>query len=169
MQFLRKAGNYNLQEALAICEQQKLHREMVFLYGRAGNGTVALRIILNELKDIQLAISFCRETGSKPLWESLIQQSRDKPEYIKGLLDHAGSDVDLKDLIDQMRSDLVVPGLRDSLCKIMQDYNIQMSLSECCRKIIVHDCLALRKQTVTLLQHGLLVSGTTNERRRRFK
>ena len=33
MGFLRKAGNYNLQEALAICEQRKLHREMVFLYG----------------------------------------------------------------------------------------------------------------------------------------
>ena len=96
-------------------------------------------------------------------------------EYIKGLLDHAGSDVDLKDLIDQMRSDLQVPGLRNSLCKIMQDYNIQvnnnsslfhlfhfssqMSLSECCRKIIVHDCLSLRKQSVTLLQHGYLVRG----------
>lgn len=157
MQFLRKAGNYNLQEALAICEQGKLHREMVFLYGRAGNGPVALQIILKELKDIQLAISFCRETGSRNLWESLIQQSRDKPDYIKGLLDHAGSDVDLKDLIDQMRTDLKVPGLRDSLCKIMQDHNIQMSLSECCRKIIVHDCLSLRKQTVTLLQHGYLV------------
>jgi hypothetical protein len=35
-----------------------------------------------------------------------------------------------------------------------------MSLSECCRKIIVHDCLALRKKTVTLLQRGYLVKGS---------
>ncbi|CAF4721680.1 unnamed protein product, partial [Rotaria socialis] len=35
-----------------------------------------------------------------------------------------------------------------------------MSLSECCRKIIVHDCLALRKKTVTLLQSGYLVTDT---------
>ena len=34
-----------------------------------------------------------------------------------------------------------------------------MSLSECCRKIIVHDCLALRKKTVTLLQSGYPVNG----------
>ena len=33
MGFLRKAGNYNLQDALAICEKRQLHRETVFLYG----------------------------------------------------------------------------------------------------------------------------------------
>jgi hypothetical protein len=33
MGFLRKAGNYNLQEALAICDKRQLYRETVFLYG----------------------------------------------------------------------------------------------------------------------------------------
>jgi hypothetical protein len=33
MSFLRKAGNYNLQEALAVCEKRQLYRETVFLYG----------------------------------------------------------------------------------------------------------------------------------------
>jgi hypothetical protein len=33
MGFLRKAGNYNLQEALAICDKKQLYRETVFLYG----------------------------------------------------------------------------------------------------------------------------------------
>ena len=33
MGFLRKAGNYNLQEALAICNKKQLYRETVFLYG----------------------------------------------------------------------------------------------------------------------------------------
>ena len=33
MGFLRKAGNYNLQEALAICDQKQLYRATVFLYG----------------------------------------------------------------------------------------------------------------------------------------
>ena len=36
-----------------------------------------------------------------------------------------------------------------------------MSISECCRKIIVHDCLSLRKQTVTLLQGGYPVKGNS--------
>jgi hypothetical protein len=34
MDFLRKAGNYNLQEALAICDKKQLYREAVFLHGR---------------------------------------------------------------------------------------------------------------------------------------
>lgn len=35
-----------------------------------------------------------------------------------------------------------------------------MSLSECCRKIIVHDCLALRHKTVDLLQSGYPINDT---------
>lgn len=34
-----------------------------------------------------------------------------------------------------------------------------MSLSECCRKIIVNDCLALRGKTIDLIQHGYPVRG----------
>lgn len=33
MSFLRKAGNYNLQEALTVCDKKELYRETVFLYG----------------------------------------------------------------------------------------------------------------------------------------
>jgi len=160
MGFLRKAGNYNLQEALAICDKKQLYHETVFLYGRAGNGRVALQIILEKLNDIEEAIKFCRETGDQTLWKTLIEQSVNNPAFIRGLLNHAGSDIDLHQLIEKIRIDLQIPGLRDSLCKIMQDYNIQMSLSECCRKIIVHDCLALRKKTITLLQSGYSVNDT---------
>lgn len=35
----------------------------------------------------------------------------------------------------------------------------QMSLSECCRKIIVHDCLSLRTKMLELLQRGYPVKG----------
>jgi hypothetical protein len=94
MGFLRKAGNYNLQDALAICDKKQLYRETVFLYGRnliffynileyligrAGNGRVALQIILEKLNDIEEAINFCRETGDQTLWTKLIEQSVDKP------------------------------------------------------------------------------------------
>ena len=95
MSFLRKAGNYNLQEAIAICTKKSLNRALVFLYGkgfisilslidlcwigRAGNGRMALQIILDQLKDIEEAIHFCRETGDQSLWTILIDYSKDKP------------------------------------------------------------------------------------------
>jgi hypothetical protein len=103
-----------------------------------------LQIILEELHDIEEAIRFCRETRDQTLWTKLIEQSEGKPgrntqnqlegkerisfvvEFIRGLLNHAGSDIDLKQLIDKVQNDLRIPGLRDSLCKIMQDYNIQV-------------------------------------------
>ena len=52
---------------------------MIFTLGRAGNGRVALQIILNELKDIETAIDFCRETGDQTLWPILIEESKNKP------------------------------------------------------------------------------------------
>ena len=47
-------------------------------------------------------------------------------DFIHGLLNHAGSDIDLHLLIDKIRNDLRIPGLRDSLCKLMQDHHIQV-------------------------------------------
>jgi vacuolar protein sorting-associated protein 41 len=48
-------------------------------------------------------------------------------DFIRGLLNYAGSDINVQQLIETIRNDLQIPGLRDSLCKIMQDYNIQVS------------------------------------------
>jgi hypothetical protein len=48
------------------------------LLGRAGNGRVALQIILEKLNDIEEAINFCRETGDKKLWAELIEKSVNK-------------------------------------------------------------------------------------------
>ena len=50
------------------------------------------------------------------------------PDFIHGLLNHAGSDIDLHLLIDKIRNELRIPGLRDSLCKLMQDHNIQVDV-----------------------------------------
>lgn len=40
---------------------------------------MALQIILEQLKDIEEAIPFCRETGDQSLWTILIDYSKDKP------------------------------------------------------------------------------------------
>lgn len=37
MNFLRKAGNYNLQEAISICTKKSLNRALVFLFGKGMN------------------------------------------------------------------------------------------------------------------------------------
>jgi hypothetical protein len=52
---------------------------LLLLIGRAGNGRVALQIILKKLNDIEEAIKFCRETGDQTLWAKLIEESEGNP------------------------------------------------------------------------------------------
>jgi vacuolar protein sorting-associated protein 41 len=44
-----------------------------------GNTKQALRLITNELHDVNHAIEFCKEHNDHELWEDLISHSIDKP------------------------------------------------------------------------------------------
>lgn len=92
-----------------------------------GNTKQALKLITSELKDVDKAIDFCKEHNDKELWEDLIKFSMDKPSFITGLLHNIGTHVDPIILIRQIREGMEIPGLRDSLVKILQDYNLQVS------------------------------------------
>lgn len=47
-------------------------------------------------------------------------------DFIKGLLDNIGSHVDPLMLIERIKEGMKIPGLRDSLVKILHDYNLQV-------------------------------------------
>ena len=47
-------------------------------------------------------------------------------DFITGLLQNIGTHVDPIILIQKIRSGMEIPGLRDSLVKILQDYNLQV-------------------------------------------
>ena len=47
--------------------------------------------------------------------------------FITGLLQNIGTHVDPIVLIQQIRTGMEIPGLRDSLVKILQDYNLQVT------------------------------------------
>lgn len=81
--FLKKSDHYPIQEALDICKKEKFYPEMVYLLGRMGNIEEALDLIINELKDMQQAISFCQEHDDPDLWNDLINHSLDKPGWPK--------------------------------------------------------------------------------------
>ena len=48
-------------------------------------------------------------------------------DFIKGLLHNIGTHVDPIILIERIREKMEIPGLRDSLVKILQDYNLQVT------------------------------------------
>ncbi|XP_059840611.1 vacuolar protein sorting-associated protein 41 homolog isoform X1 [Hypanus sabinus] len=155
--FLRDSTHCPLEKALEICQQRNFVEETVFLLSRMGNCRRALQMITEELQDVDKAIEFAKEQDDAELWEDLISYSIDKPPFITGLLNNIGTHVDPILLIHRIKEGMEIPNLRDSLVKILQDYNLQILLREGCKKIIVTDCLALLKKMHKTQMRGVRV------------
>lgn len=53
--------------------------------------------------------------------------------FITGLLNNIGTHVDPILLIHRIKEGMKIPNLRDSLVKILQDYNLQVRVTPSCR------------------------------------
>ncbi|XP_045167945.2 vacuolar protein sorting-associated protein 41 homolog isoform X2 [Mercenaria mercenaria] len=155
--FLRGSVQYNLDMALNEVKVREFKPELVFLLGRTGDMKTALQIIVDELHDVDQAIEFCKEHNDQELWEDLIHYSLDKPNFITGLLNNIGTHVDPIILIKRIRTGMEIPELRDSLVKILQDYNLQISLREGCKKILVADSFGLMNRLVKTQKKAISV------------
>jgi len=63
--------------------------------------------------------------------------------FIRGLLENVGAEIDPIRLIRRIKNGLEIPGLKDALIKILQDFNLQISLLEGCQTILYGDGTAL--------------------------
>ncbi|KAL8579065.1 hypothetical protein ACOMHN_036004 [Nucella lapillus] len=162
LSFLRRSESYPLQKALEICERRGYVKEQVFLLGRMGNVIQALKMIMAGLGDVNHAIEFCKEQNDEELWENLISYSMGRPNFITALLHNVGADIDPIKIISRIQNGLSIPGLRDSLVKILQDYNLQISLREGCRKILVADSYNLLERMVKTQRKAILIDDSQN-------
>lgn len=85
------------------------------------------------------------------------------PDYIQVLLCNIGTHVDPQILVQKIEDGMEIPGLRDSLVKIMQDYSLQVSLQDGCKNILVGDCLVLFEKLIKIQLHGVLIEGNCNK------
>lgn len=144
LSFLRSSNNYSPGKALEICRRKNLINEVVFLLGRIGNTKEALQYITDRLNDIDYAIEFCKEHSDDELWEDLIIYSLGKPCFIYRLLQNIGTHMaDPIQLIRRIPEKMEIEGLMQALVKILQDYNLQISLEEGCKRVLVSDCYSL--------------------------
>ncbi|TMS08967.1 Vacuolar protein sorting-associated protein 41-like protein [Larimichthys crocea] len=157
--FLRDSTHCPLEKALEVCQQRNFVEETVFLLSRMGNCRRALQMIMEELADVDKAIEFAKEQDDAELWEDLISYSIDKPPFITGLLNNIGTHVDPILLIHRIKEGMEIPNLRDSLVKILQDYNLQILLREGCKKILVADSLSLLQKMHRTQMRGVRVDG----------
>ena len=82
-------------------------------------------------------------------------------DFIRGLLQNVGTEIDPIRLIRRIPNGLEIPDLRPALMKILQDFNLQMSLREGCRRILVSDSVAMADQLQKSQKRGIQVTEDT--------
>ncbi|KAG6901193.1 hypothetical protein C0995_015507 [Termitomyces sp. Mi166 len=174
--FLRASNYYNLEMAYNVCQEKDLVPEMVFLLGRMGNNKKALMLIIERLGDVQRAIEFAKEQGDDDLWEDLLKYSETRPSerqvciikdppninlqaFIRGLLENVGVEISPIRLIRRIKNGLEIPGLKEALIKILQDFHLQISLLEGCQTIMNGDSSDLSLQLHKNQTSGFLLGG----------
>ncbi|WFD19582.1 Vacuolar protein sorting-associated protein 41 [Malassezia caprae] len=129
MHFLRSMSSvYSFKEAYNVCEERDHVPEMVFLRGRTGDLPGALNLILERLNDVEMAIEFVQQQDDADLWNILLAHSCNKPDYVRGLLEHAGGEIDPVRIIRPIEHGLIIPGLRPALMKTLKNFHLQHSL-----------------------------------------
>jgi vacuolar protein sorting-associated protein 41 len=83
-----------------------------------------------------------------------------RPAFIRGLLENIGPQIDPIRLIRRIKNGLEIPGLKGALIKILQDFNLQISLLEGCQTIMHGDSSDLSKTLNKDQTSGFLLSGT---------
>lgn len=86
------------------------------------------------------AIDFAKERKDDDLWDDLLRYSETRPPFIKGLLENVSTEIDPIRIIRRIRNGLEIPGLKESLIKILHDFNLQTSLMEGCGTVLESDC-----------------------------
>ncbi|KAF8676121.1 hypothetical protein AX14_005017 [Amanita brunnescens Koide BX004] len=148
--FLRASNYYSLEQAFEVCKERDLVPEMVFLLGKMGNNKQALTLIIERLGDVQRAIEFAKEQNDDDLWEDLLRYSETRPTFIRGLLENVGVEISPIRLIRRIKNGLEIPGLKEALIKILQDFHLQISLLQGCQTILYGDSAELSRK----LQNG---------------
>uniref|UniRef100_A0A0N4Z5W8 RING-type domain-containing protein n=1 Tax=Parastrongyloides trichosuri TaxID=131310 RepID=A0A0N4Z5W8_PARTI len=142
LQFLQKNDNYIIREATNICRRDKMFEELIYLLSRSGFESLkeALNIIIDEFKDINRAIRFCKENhGDGELWGYLLSFCEQTPQVVKDILEQAGTSIDPLTIIENINEKLQIPDLTKSLIRLTKACEIEIDNLEICSHILIED------------------------------
>lgn len=156
--FLKRSNSYPIEDALNVCTEKLFYPEMVYLHSRMGNTIEALSIIVNNIKDVQMAIEFCKEHNDKDLWDELIQQSTEQPDIMTKLLDGSAGYINPEILVNRIKLGQTIPGLKNSLVKMLSDLQLQVTIQDGCNNILIGDHFHLHDRIVHLQQKAVSIA-----------
>ena len=132
LSFLQKHNNYNVEAAIEVCSSKTgLYNELIYLWGKIGETKKALSLIIDELRNPQLAIDFVKNWGDSDLWEFMINYSLDKPNFTKAILTCSDetSEIYLK-VIRGMSNNLKIDNLQDIVKHIVQENSLSLEVRD---------------------------------------
>ncbi|RMZ57277.1 hypothetical protein APUTEX25_004111 [Auxenochlorella protothecoides] len=112
---LLASSDYPLEEALRVCEARGMVPEQVLVLGRMGATDRALRLIVENLRDVGRAVEFVQNQRDDELWDLLITLALADPELTGALLDHAGGGVDPLAVVSRLPRHAHIPRLGQRL------------------------------------------------------
>ena len=132
-------------------------------------------VMISPLIAIQ-AIEFAKEQNDDDLWEDLLRYSETRPSlfcapsplftlltsllaFIRGLLENVGVEISPIRLIRRIKNGLEIPGLKDALIKILQDFHLQISLLQGCQTILYGDSAELSRKLQNGQTGGFFLTG----------
>lgn len=138
--YLMKNDDYDIDNAIVLCETNEFIEELVYLLGKIGESRKALMLIINRLNDPEVAINFAKHQNDKEAWDILLDYSMNKPKFIKALIecadDQSNPFYDPKSIIQRIPADVEVEGLKNSVVKISENNELNLLLNQLILKII---------------------------------
>ncbi|CAD6185573.1 unnamed protein product [Caenorhabditis auriculariae] len=137
--FLRKNEHYHINRALSICKQKNYVEETILLLERGGNHVDAINLMVATYKNIEKAVEYCKEQEDRDLWMHLIDAVVRTPEHFAKLLIQASGSLDPLIIIEKIPLDTEIPDLRDSLSRVLVDYEAHVGLQKGCKEAMLGD------------------------------
>ncbi|TID28841.1 hypothetical protein CANINC_002272 [Pichia inconspicua] len=156
--FLRQHRNYSIDKAIAVCEEYKLLKELVFLLSKIGENKKALRVIIDELKDPKLAIKFVQEINERYLWDYLLDYAMEKSDFSKELLRNVGELVDPLPVIRRIPCGIEIEGLKSIIFEITRDMELEVCIYEEIEKIVIDEFMEVNEKLRELMSKGCIIN-----------
>nr|XP_017034718.1 vacuolar protein sorting-associated protein 41 homolog isoform X2 [Drosophila kikkawai] len=110
------------------------------------------------IKDVEMAIEFCKEHDDNDLWNTLIDESTKQPEIITKVLDGIVDFVNPEVVVSKIKMGQTIPNLRKSVINMLWHYNIQEELLFTALRMQLDDYFETHSEVVALHRRGQQVS-----------
>lgn len=155
-EFLKSNKAYSFEHASEECRRRHYTPELVYLLSKTGLTKDALHLIIDEVGDVPMAIDFVKDTDEESLWDDLLEYSLDKPEFIRGILEEVGTSIDPAALVKRIPEGLAIPGLKDSLTKLLKENEVTWSISLGASKVLQNEISTVMDRLRRQRERGVL-------------